>query len=531
MSGMEVVAVIGCVAAVVSAYKDGARIVKQIRDRRAARRALAPTSSLETSLEKGPLAVERACDEGVDRYGQRYAAGDCECKALTVLLDHVLTFSSAIAVGALKDILIHLQGALLKHLYLAQEDDNIRDFACLVDASDFGRIQSVTVLMELYMRMAQAAPVELPLTQLGRVESLEPRPRLSHPLQNPDQSTINTIPRMGNQGPLPIAHKFSSQLPSQTSTLQTNISGKPSESRNKWKIFTSSKAQRDPTTPSITSPRMHSDRDSSIVIKHTRDSASNDQSLDALSAGMSQDRPSVGRLSSGPNSGTVSAPRHQPTSDPVPPADWTSSPGLTVVESNPWASEVSLPIESPLERSSITVSGFPPSSQLFHRSPSSMPYGGFCKGAYKLQVGLTKESMKLRNQSTSMTGQSNYFACASSKCAFEGPALRSGKTWIFDDNIRKIDAIQYRWTFLAKSHIALSKVKKREYSYQCVFCERKDEAIEVYQSEKKFIKHVATHLDQDSRTLMTDKVCCIMGKEAMKEEAFDVNLTFRGKGT
>ena len=32
---------------------------------------------------------------------------------------------------------------------------------------------------------------------------------------------------------------------------------------------------------------------------------------------------------------------------------------------------------------------------------SSNPYGGYCKGAYKLQVGLDKESVNLRNQSTS----------------------------------------------------------------------------------------------------------------------------------
>ena len=75
---MEVVAVIGCVAAVVSAYKDAGKIVKQIKAKRAAKRALAPTESLESSLERGPVAVEEAKDGGIERYGSRFSDGDRE---------------------------------------------------------------------------------------------------------------------------------------------------------------------------------------------------------------------------------------------------------------------------------------------------------------------------------------------------------------------------------------------------------------------------------------------------------------------
>ena len=78
MSGMEVVAVISCVAAVVSAYKDAGKIVKQIKAKRAAKRALAPTQSLESSLERGPVAVEQAKDNGIERYGSRFSDGDRE---------------------------------------------------------------------------------------------------------------------------------------------------------------------------------------------------------------------------------------------------------------------------------------------------------------------------------------------------------------------------------------------------------------------------------------------------------------------
>ena len=377
------------------------------------------------------------------------------------------------------------------------------------------------------MRMAQAAPVHATVAPPGRMEPPDPWPSSSLPFHNPDESAMNTVQQIGNQGPLSMALTSSPQLHQQTSSSHFISSGKPPESRSKWKIFTSSMSRKDSTIPSITSPIMQSDRGSSILTMLTRDSASHNSPLDGVSANTKPDVSALSNLSSGPNSGSMSGPQYQPTRDSVLPASWTSPPELAVDEGNPWASETSMPIESRPKRPSTTVSGLKPLPQLDSRSSARNPYGGFCKGAYKLQVGLTKESVKLRNQSTSMTGQSNYFACASSKCAFEGPALKSGKTWIFDDEMRRSNAIQYRWTFLAKSHVALSKVKNREYNYQCVFCERKDEAMEVYRSEKTFIEHVAMHRDQDSLALLTDKVCCITGRKAVKEEAFDINLMSR----
>ena len=161
---------------------------------------------------------------------------------------------------------------------------------------------------------------------------------------------------------------------------------------------------------------------------------------------------------------------------------------------------------------------------------SQNPYGGFCKGGYHMQVGLDKESVKLRNQSVSMTGESNYWACASSKCAFEGPACKNGKgkKWTFDDTVRVSNAVQYRWTFLAKCHVSVSKVKNGKYDYQCIFCGVQPSSYNVYRGEKAFIEHISQqHRGQqtDPSTSISDKICCIYGRVALEEESFDVNLT------
>ena len=157
---------------------------------------------------------------------------------------------------------------------------------------------------------------------------------------------------------------------------------------------------------------------------------------------------------------------------------------------------------------------------------SHHPYGGYCKGAYKLQVGLEKESVNRRNQSVSMTGQSNYWACASSKCAFEGPACKQGKKWFFDETVRKTDGVQYRWTFLAKCHVASSRVYDGQYDYQCVFCGVQPSSRSVHRGQNAFMEHVSQqYRGQQPDPSIWDKINCIYGRVALEEEVFDVNLS------
>ena len=80
MSGLEVFAVVSAVAAVISAYKDGSRIVAEIKQKRASRKAPPPTRFLEESLSRGPLALEEAKNNGVERFGAAFATGDSKCQ-------------------------------------------------------------------------------------------------------------------------------------------------------------------------------------------------------------------------------------------------------------------------------------------------------------------------------------------------------------------------------------------------------------------------------------------------------------------
>ena len=68
--------IVACVAAVISAYKDGAQIVQKIKDKRRRSEADPPSKFLEISLSQGAAAVEQAHQAGVDRFGTAFREGD-----------------------------------------------------------------------------------------------------------------------------------------------------------------------------------------------------------------------------------------------------------------------------------------------------------------------------------------------------------------------------------------------------------------------------------------------------------------------
>ena len=82
MSGAEALAIIGCVAAVVSAYHNGSTIVETIKKKRRKRNIPEPTVQLEESLHRGFTDIVTARDDGVNRYGSAFEMGDGETLVL-----------------------------------------------------------------------------------------------------------------------------------------------------------------------------------------------------------------------------------------------------------------------------------------------------------------------------------------------------------------------------------------------------------------------------------------------------------------
>ena len=602
MSGMEVLAVVACVAGVVSAYKDGGNIVKQIKAKRAAKRAPAPTESLEISLQRGPPAVEEAQNQGIERYGPSYAySRDRECEASRELFN-LLTSNPAIAVDALRDILIHLQGTLLKHLWSAQEDDNIQDFNIVVETSDHGRMRSVMVLNELYMRMAQAAPLQKEPSLASRVQTLDsvtdsrsPWDRQEHPSYDRQNLPLSPV------GLQTQSHPNTHSTPSSQDHIfgwSTEAEGKPTR---RW--FNASRTGKAPENTTLSNSNYSGQHGPASTINMT------DSPLRARPSGVSSPRRST---SLGESEARPQTQQHH-SANTFSQLTWQQSPESSIVEENPWASEASASsfssspnlnqgvqhlrsytgtvvggrgtlvhstsisthdmrsktgaissrdnmrpardakpakIRMPTwtrKRSSTegtqlsenrslsqdsdrTENISPPNSQIGpplepSTTETQIPYGGFCLGAYKLQVGFPNEGFKLRNQSVALTGQSQYWACANPHCVFDIPARKMGRDWGFTNVVKILFGVKYRWTFLAKSHIPLPKSKNREFHFQCPFCVAQRQPAGPHRTMQAFMEHVSTHRGQEPESSISDKIVCIFGRVAQDHEVFDINLT------
>lgn len=156
-------------------------------------------------------------------------------------------------------------------------------------------------------------------------------------------------------------------------------------------------------------------------------------------------------------------------------------------------------------------------------------YGGFCKGAYYLQAGLNGDGVELRSNSIATTGESWYWGCRNTKCVFESTACKKGKEYFFDDTVCDFERngkllMRYRWSFLAKSHVAIKKSKNKVYDYRCIFCVLQGVSAPVITMKRPFLEHVAEHGAHQLDDWMLWKTLCITNRVATDDESFDLKF-------
>lgn len=150
-----------------SAYKDGGQIIEKIKVKRAQKRAAPPSRLLEESVDQAPEDIEREKKRGVVRFGKTFEDGD------------------HIAIIALQQITIQLQGSLLEELRNAAFDDAVTDFRHLVDVADTGRDKTIDTLLQFKQRLLTAEPIKeiaLPQPQpTNEVPAVKPKGALPSP--------------------------------------------------------------------------------------------------------------------------------------------------------------------------------------------------------------------------------------------------------------------------------------------------------------------------------------------------------------
>nr|OQO27210.1 hypothetical protein B0A51_05094 [Rachicladosporium sp. CCFEE 5018] len=172
MSGLEVVAVVGCVAAVVSAFHGAAELTVIIRERRERRRRrrdrerdmeqAVQERMLHTSLVDGAMQIDQTGLARRQQFGYAFERGD------------------STATSELKDVVIRLQGEVIRALQIARDVENAAlNMHKLHDASVSNRLEAIRSMDGLCYRITVAMEVPRSLDaepDLQRFMSREPIP-------------------------------------------------------------------------------------------------------------------------------------------------------------------------------------------------------------------------------------------------------------------------------------------------------------------------------------------------------------------
>jgi hypothetical protein len=322
--------------------------------------------------------LDRQYDHDYRRWGQRYSQGD------------------AIARESLKDIIIHLQSALLTNLQHAWQDDVEIDFRTLQVVSDDSRVKAVMTLCQLYQRLSEEAPIVLvpatftPPQHVARVSTVSTIGSVSPAPTPPRLSYVSTTSTASFPQPTTPVHESLAGLtitpPQQVPPpTQRRSSG---SSRSLIGVFTRrSKPAPDASTATLTQnthvpPHLQpqandaaSMRSDDWLLKETDPSRSHADQVSIISSDQASNEDSmywgpddINHINPWVDPPTHEAPKPLNQHHRVP----TSN--LEVVQQS------QLP-PVPIQRVESTKLYLPCEENKF---------AGFCKGAWKLQIGMKK---------------------------------------------------------------------------------------------------------------------------------------------
>ncbi|MCJ1434544.1 hypothetical protein MMC27_003913 [Xylographa pallens] len=497
--GVEVVDVLSCVTGIISTFKDALAVVKTITQRRKAINGYPPSRFLEDTLCAGPPAIEARILEGLERFGAIFATGD------------------SIATAQLKDILIGLQTSCIQHLQRAQEDDTVTDFTAFMKASNISRLNAVKTLCELQMRMEVDGPVHKTKSDDLNTKLAKWRILLNNIADPSTHQTEIGHRDLRLRGGQILGSAINHEQNEVTKESASEIIPKPRKqpSTNKFSFLTLSASSHYRGVRNVAAE----------VPRHYEIPGHYESGSSSLSSGDTFRRSTSTRYSE------ESMSEHTF----VPPTIITSPffTGLLELDGpNPWAESLDENAErehnqkNPFARLPTYEHTEPPSGRAplysITQPCSTNNYSGFCKGAFELQVG--SDTLKRRKEMGPLSSDPVYWACPSSKCAFTGSAHRRHNDWVFDDRVRTLHGVRFRWMFLAKSHVQQKRVKHGLHHYICVFCVMQNRESPVISKDDDLIKHISQHRGEQLGEAILHRTSCINDRLASDHDEFDINL-------
>ncbi|CAL8581413.1 hypothetical protein XPA_007105 [Xanthoria parietina] len=154
-------------------------------------------------------------------------------------------------------------------------------------------------------------------------------------------------------------------------------------------------------------------------------------------------------------------------------------------------------------------------------------FSGFCKGAWRLQIGDRKKALQERQRPGSMYSSVRFWQCKS--CKFEGRLIQpEKKTKIkdFDPQVMVAEGIQFRWVFLFKSHVECKDASPNPLrsTFGCVFCCAEGRGTPVFRGAAALMEHMQEHRIRLPVGEVLYRMNALVGEMAPPGADFDVNL-------
>lgn len=559
--------VFACVASLCSAYYDGAELIqhfKASKDSHLGGPIGRSAQELELSLSRGENAVRIEYERIHERCGEAFAQGDRTFQNhICLKLAECYTESAR---DALRDITAHLQAQVIAILKAQWEQDTSVDFIALQDICDSIQDRAILVLMQLQQRTITLGPVETsPYDSLSTVGRFS-----SPPLNAPQPSRQNVSSVTGSSAPNttascnhpagnhPLVRKLSSlpsipiiTPPGTSDTFQ--CSPRLYSARGSRALTGTAKreiAQYKPMATTVTTTGLFGigkrtkiepivsppenplvDEYLAMAMEDAKLGLSSNASIrsrtDSISTSVSsicepnhpasnkmQDRqPSSPDLLQRPIDPILSfdAVRHAPS--------YRISGSISSYDSQRRASAAMVSILS----SNISTHSMSPKDVL----PSeNNEYAGFCKGAWRQQIGDRKRAMEERVRPGGMYNAAKYVICK--QCKFEGRSIPMNNTKSgFDMRVFKlVPGIQFRWEFMFKSHVQVKEAcsDPTKATFGCIFCCAEGRGTPIFGGINPFMNHLVVHREYLPTGDVLYRMNCLVGRQAASDEDFDINI-------
>lgn len=153
-------------------------------------------------------------------------------------------------------------------------------------------------------------------------------------------------------------------------------------------------------------------------------------------------------------------------------------------------------------------------------------FSGFCKGAWRLQIGDYKKALQERQRPGSMYSSVRFWQCKS--CKFEGRLIQPEKKKMkdFDQQVMVAEGIQFRWVFLFKSHVECRDASPNPLrsTLGCMFCCAEGRGTPVFRGAAALMEHMQEHRIRLPVGEVLYRMNALVGEMAPLGADFDVNL-------